>query len=321
MVFDLGREYWRCKSRIMIVENQSNIKVHFAGAESLVRSNLITNACKVNYTLFTIYPFLLDSLKIKHGYQNRGVKYNIISNENYSNTEHCIQDSGLFSLMFGSYKGDKDKKFIEKWYNLLVDTTLLGKFKGTVVEVDCQKILGTEKAWELREKMKKDLPNNKQINVFHKEDGQRGLDRMIEFSDYIAISVPELRSIGQKNYTEKIANYIKNKKPSIDIHLLGCTENKLLKTLRFCSSSDSTSWVSFNKYGWFKYNDGEKTISIKKSTLNIERMNEIYYKRVEEILIKSKIKVTESILIFHACDVMQIEHLLKQYTYYAGNQD
>jgi hypothetical protein len=305
----------------MIVPNQSNLKVHFAGAESLIRSNIMSDGAGVKYKLFTIFPFLLNKLNIKHGYQTNKVTYDEISLNNYNTSNHCIQDSGLFSLMFGSHKGPKDSSFIEKWYELLIETTLNGKFNGTVVEVDCQKVLGVEKAWEYRMKMKKDLPNNRQINVFHKEDGQKGLDRLIEFSDYIAISVPELRALKQKNYTTQIAHYIKNKKPTIDIHLLGCTENKLLKELSFCSSADSTSWVSFNKFGWFKYNDGVKTISIKKSNIDKTKFEKVYYDRLKEIVFKSKIKVTDSILYFHSCDLMQLEYLLKQYSIYAGPQN
>lgn len=305
----------------MIVENQSNIKVHFAGAENLIRSNLILNGSGANYSLFTIFPFLCDKFNIKHGYQNKGLSYLEVSNNNYLNSKHCIQDSGLFSLMFGSYKGIKDEKFIDNWYNNLVETTLLGGFKGTVVEVDCQKVLGVKKAWELREKMKNNLPNNRQINVFHKEDGQKGLDKLIEFSDYIAISVPELRALGQKNYTNKIAYYIKNKKPFIDIHLLGCTENKLLKELNFCSSADSTSWVSLNKYGWFKYNDGKKTTTIKKSNISLSNLKNVYYEKLNKIFEDSKIKKSDSLLYYHACDLFQLDYLIKQYTFYAGNQD
>lgn len=305
----------------MIVENQSNIKVHFAGAENLIRCNLILKGAKSNYSLFTIFPFLCDSFGIKHGYQNKGLTYDEVANNNFENSKHCIQDSGLFSLMFGSYKGDKSERFIEEWYNRLVETTLNGKYKGSVVEVDCQKVLGVEKAWELRKRMKQDLPDNRQINVFHKDDGQAGLDRMIEFSDYIAISVPELRALGQKNYTERIAHYIKNKKPSIDIHLLGCTENKLLKSLNFCSSADSTSWVSFNKFGWFKYNDGVKTISIKKSNISLDALKRDYYPRLDYIFDISRIKKTDSLLYYHACDLIQLEYLIKQYSFYGGNQD
>ncbi len=39
-------------------------------------------------------------------------------------------------------------------------------------------------AWDFRQRMKKDLPNNRIINVFHLEDGMKGLDRMIEFAEY-----------------------------------------------------------------------------------------------------------------------------------------
>ena len=41
---------------------------------------------------------------------------------------------------------------------------------------------------------------NRIINVFHIEDGQKGLDRLIEYSDYIALSVPELRILKKKEY-------------------------------------------------------------------------------------------------------------------------
>ena len=305
----------------MIIPNQENLKVHFAGCESLIRSNIILQGAKVNYALFTIFPYLCQQFGIKHNYQNKGVTYEEVSNLNYINSKHCIQDSGLFSLMFGSYKGKKDEEFIYRWYEELIKLTIKGEFKGTVVEVDCQKVLGVEKSWKLREQMKIDLPDNRQINVFHKEDGQKGLDRIIEFSDYIAISVPELRALKQKNYTNKIAYYIKNKKPSIDIHLLGCTENKLLKELNFCTSSDSTSWVSFNKYGWFHYNNGIKSIAIKKSNINKETLKATYYQRLNRIFEISRVKQTESLTYYHACDLMQAEFFLKQYSFYAGNQD
>lgn len=303
----------------MIVDDQKNIKVHFAGAESLIRANLILN--QSNYSLFTIFPFLCNEFGIKHGYQNKNDSYKDIANFNVNNSKHTIQDSGLFSLMFGAYKGKKDLDFITKWYEKLVEVTSNGGFKGSVVEVDCQKVLGVDKAWEFREKLKKDLPNNRQINVFHIEDGQRGLDRLIEFSDYIAISVPELRAIGKKNHTINIANYIKNKKPNIDIHLLGCTENKLLKELSFCSSADSTSWVSLNKFGWFKYNDGIRTHSIKKSNISKSKLKEVYGEEVKKALITSNKKLTDSIQYYHQCDSMQIDFLIKQYSHYGGNQD
>ena len=294
----------------MIVPDQSNIKVHFAGAESLIRSNIILNVCKAKYSLFTIFPYLCNEFGIKHGYQNKNTTYGEIAKLNVDSSRHTIQDSGLFSLMFGAYKGKKDEDFITRWYEKLIEVTLKGNFKGTVVEVDCQKVLGVEKAWEFRSKMKTDLPNNRQINVFHFEDGKKGLDRLIEFSDYIAISVPELRVLNKKNYTIKIANYIKNKKPDIDIHLLGCTENKLLQELSFCTSADSTSWVSLNKFGWFKYNDGRTTHTIKKSNISKSKLRESYGDKIKQALIQSRVKVSDSLEYYHQCDAMQIDYLI-----------
>ena len=169
----------------------------------------------------------------------------------YQDNLHCIQDSGLFTLMFGSMKGKKDEQLINRWYDELVQFTLEHGQPVTCVEVDCQKVLGVEKAWEFRERMRKDLPN-RIINVYHFEDGQYGLDRMIEFSDYIAISVPELRILGKKDYVYTLAKYIKKKKPSIDIHLLGCTEIELLVKCLFCTSADSSTWTVPKRYGYIK---------------------------------------------------------------------
>lgn len=238
----------------MIVENQKNIKVHFAGCE-VMNQFYAVEKLGIKYHLYTAFPFLERTvLKSKISpimpCHLKGFEYDIPKYIS-SKSNHCIQDSGLFTLMFGSHKGQKDEKLMNAWYDGLVEFTLNNNNKATCVEVDCQKILGEEKAWEYRERFKKDIPN-RIINVFHKEDGQKGLDRLIEFSDYIAISVPELRFLGQKKSTVQIANYIKNKKPSIDIHLLGCTELKLLKELSFCSSADSTSYIAGKRYGNIK---------------------------------------------------------------------
>ena len=70
-----------------------------------------------------------------------------------SKYKHFILDSGLFTLMFGSLKGKKDEAYLDKWYECLTDYVLHEQYKGTMVEVDCQKVLGVEKAWEYRIKI------------------------------------------------------------------------------------------------------------------------------------------------------------------------
>lgn len=301
----------------MIVPNQSNIKVHFAGLENQDFAEVLHICGGIKYSLFTVFPFIAHKLNIKP------MKMKTCTTESvrYLNkaSRHSIMDSGLFTLMFGAHAGKRTEKEIEIWYNSLIEFVNENKVLSTCVEVDCQKVLGVKKAWEYRKKMQKDI-TNKIINVFHKEDGQKGLDELIEFSDYIAISVPELRAIGQKNYTEKIANYIKTKKPSIDIHLLGCTENKLLKNLNFCSSSDSTSWQQVNRYGQLKYNDGIKTLAIKNSQIDINLLKKRYLNDITNILMKW-MEVTEKRIDYYSKYALASELLKKQYTNYAGSQD
>lgn len=291
----------------MIVENQKNLKVHFAGAENVPQFSILKET-KVKYNLYTAFPFVERKVYGSSSFPLMPCGLDIIKIPNLVQTgmKHTIQDSGLFSLMFGSKAGKINKKDIEKWYNGLVQHTIESGFKGSCVEVDCQKLFGVELAWEYRKRIREDL-NNRIINVFHFEDGQKGLDRMIEFSDYIAISVPELRVMKKKNYTTNIANYIKNKKPNIDIHLLGCTDVKMLKELSFCSSSDSTSWTSGRRYG---YVDQHKVsnVNVKKA---IEFIGVKKYERMRKHNNEQNTCIT----------YLEIVNLLKKYSKSAGSQD
>ena len=237
----------------MIIENQKNIKVHFAATENMQHFNGI-KGFGYQYNLFTAYPFLERKLYKKPTHpilpcQFKG-KAHLIPQYVISNSIHAIQDSGLFTLMFGSRAGKKDKQFLDLYYEKLIEFTLSHSAGASIVEMDTQKVLGVKSAWDYRKKMKEDLPNNRIINVFHIEDGQKGLDEMIEFSDYIAISVPELRFAKKKMHLVRLANYIKNKKPEIDIHLLGFTEKRLFDQVRFCTSCDSSSYTSGLRYGF-----------------------------------------------------------------------
>lgn len=300
----------------MITENQKNIKVHLAGVEDIYQFGC-AHLGGIKYSLYTAFPFICDKIGAKTILMCGGIK-NKIPKIIAEKSVHTIQDSGLFTLMFGSHKGKKDAKLMETWYENLVEFTLQNNNGATVVEVDCQKILGVEYAWKFRERMRNDLPN-RQINVFHKEDGQKGLDRLIEFSNYIAISVPELRAIGQKNYLENIAHYIKNKKPSIDIHLLGCTEAKLLKRLNYCSSADSTSWKSVLRYGDIELANGKKKLY---KHINKDLILKQYSQKINKYVQDLKLKaITEKGTINYSTLIFQAEQIKKRYEQVAGNQD
>lgn len=222
----------------MIVPDQSNIKIHFAGAEKLVLAKFIHDKADVNYNLFTVYPFIRKKQRNDKNFVTELAKI----------SRHTIMDSGLFTLMFGAEKGKKSEKFMDNWVDKIIEFILETGYKGTYVDADCQKVLGVNKAWEYRRKLRAKLPN-RQINVFHIEDGKDGLDRLIEYSDYIAISVPELRAIKKKEYLYRVYSYIKNKKPEIDIHLLGFTEFSSIEKYKNATSCDSVSWKQASMYG------------------------------------------------------------------------
>jgi hypothetical protein len=240
-----------------------NIKVHFAAAEQIDFA-LIAHEAGIKYFLWTVFPFIGDYFNLDPYPITVDSLFSPRVLEKISN--NTIMDSGLFTLMFGSRAGKRDTVFMEKYLEALMDFVISHKLKSTCVEIDCQKILGPEEAWRFRLQMRDKLPN-RQINVLHYEDGQDGLDRLIEFSDYMGISVQEIHKKTGKDYknrTYKLVSYIKNKKPDIDIHLLGATDKQLLNQCRFCTSADSTSWMAVNRFGSIL---GYATRHIKKKAL------------------------------------------------------
>lgn len=293
----------------------NNIKVHFAGAEGTDRL-YISHDAGVRYFLFTVLPFIMDQFNIKWGNQNccKDINaYDVLPKL----SNHTIMDSGLFSLMFGACKDVRpDERFIRRYKDAIVQFVTEHQLWGfTCVETDCQKLLGVDLAWELRQQLKDELPHNRIINVFHFEDGKKGLDRMIEFAEYIAISVPELRIIKPKTYKEdtyRLASYIKEKKPEIDIHLLGGTEQSLLRRCRFCTSADSTSWVCVNRFGTIL---GRKTNDIRPEKMEKQKEN------TARILRSIGAKDTDS-LVRYFTNLWLSAHLhLITYAEWAGNQD
>lgn len=266
----------------------NNIKIHFAGAEGDGINPIALSAADINYRLYSCYKYI-DG---KSPQDDFTLTENAILKKQDIKTKHVIQDSGLFTLMFGAGKNRKiDHDFLVQWQDKLIKFVMQNNLECTCVEIDCQKLLGPEEAWWFRKRMKEKLPN-RQINVFHYEDGKDGLDKLIDFSDYIAISVPELRIIKPGTYKKdavNLAKYCKKKKPSIDIHMLGCTEYSMLEDIKFCTTADSTSWLAGVKYGFF--NDGIKKSHVNNFNKEIvqERKNKVY-----EIMKNNQVKnITE----------------------------
>ncbi|MCM1219162.1 MAG: hypothetical protein NC548_32170 [Lachnospiraceae bacterium] len=273
-------------------------------------------ACKelgVNYYLFTAFPFV-EKMVFGKGkapimplkwMQNPAIDIPTIIAQS---CRHTIQDSGLFTLMFGARKNlVVDSALIHKWYDNLVQFTLDHGQPVTCVEVDCQNLLGMEKVWELRHQMRQDLPNHRVINVFHMNDGIKELDRLIEFSDYIAFSVPEMRAKGKADYVSKLTRYVKHRKPTIDIHLLGCTATKLLRENIFCTSCDSTTYTVPKRFG---YLGGRHIRNISQQAI-INHFGEEHFNSVAEYNNEQ-----------NTCTLLlTIEHCKQEYQKAGGNQD
>lgn len=277
-----------------------NIKIHFASLENINKINAISQM-GVKYGLCSAFPFVYKKIFGK-GITDLDVQVMRTLNDNMI---HTIQDSGLFSLLYGAKKDLADKSTIFKWYDALVEWTLQHQCGFTCVEIDCQDILGTDVAWDLRQKMRFDLPNNRIMNVFHLSDGIKGLDRLIEFSDYIGIGSGSPTNSSATMY--EVSSYIKKRKPNIDIHLLGCTTLKTLKKCSFCTSADSITWLSPNRFGFIDgYHISDLDTSKVMGFFGDETWNNIY---------KHANETSTNVY------CVSIEQHKRWYQKYAGNQD
>lgn len=158
------------------------IKVHYAGMDGEIKATIARQASGVNYSLYSVFQYIYNKKEPTILPKQNAI---LIDQET---SKHVIQDSGLFTLMFGAKKGTNiDKKYLTEWQDRLIEFVKLNHINATCVEIDCQKVLGVKEAWYFRERMRNKL-DNEIINVFHFEDGKKGLDDIIKFSDYIAIA-------------------------------------------------------------------------------------------------------------------------------------
>lgn len=214
------------------------MKVHFAGNREQCGESLLKAG--VRYRLESFFDIACRG-------RSDGVDV-------WNRFNHTIIDSGLFTLMFGAEASKGiDEKFCVDWLDRYVEFINTTPFRNaSFVEMDVQKKLGIEAAWELRHEMRRRVNKGTLVNVYHLEDGNP--DRLIEHAEYIAISLPELRFNVSDRERQKITRYIASKAKSKGkrVHLLGCTEKSYLRDFRFCDSCDSTSWQSGFRFGSLK---------------------------------------------------------------------
>lgn len=265
------------------------MKVHFADKDSFGRALPFLNA-GVRYTLQTYYYINKSKHKLAHDY------------ETLNRFNHIIIDSGLFAIMFGCEKDSHfDEKRARQWMSQYISFINESKFKNaSYVECDVQKKLGPEIAWEFREEMRAKIPREKGsiINVYHLEDGNP--DKLIDYADYIAVSIPELRFNVSKKERYSITRYISQKatRKGKRVHLLGCTEKQMMKEFNYCYSCDSTSYSSGVRWNLLK---SEIIGEIEGSSLFENSMHQ--YKKKQNKAIETAVRL-----------------YLADYTKYAGDQ-
>lgn len=298
-----------------------NIKVHFVtDAKSAGRTCALYGA-NVHYTLFSI----LDHIKGKTSGEDMTAPNLVI---NRAGMRHTIIDSGLFTFMFGAGKGQGDHTFesMREWMHRIVRFAHDNDVpNASWVECDVQRILGPEAAWKLRTEMRELMGGREVINVFHLPDGEEGFRKLVEFSDYIAISVPELRLYQSKTY-KKTAHYMavlaRRLKPSIKIHLLGCTEYQMLSDNAFCTSADSSSWTYGTRYGFITHACRN---SARHTSGNVNRYQPKSLIEacadIDAVSARLGIALTESARVDAAKRMLEARLCRADYELYAGNQD
>ena len=260
------------------------MKVYFAGGsqKDKVMNNYMTSV-GVKYRLLSFYYILKDGW---------------LGEEYFStNFNHIIIDSGLFTMMFGSKKdepmtAEQLTEYKDKYFNWIA--TIKAK-NFTFVELDVQKVFSAELAWQYRKEMKQRLPDKEIMNVYHLEDGNP--DKLIEFSSYISVGMPELKVCAPKEI-KRITTYIVNKAKQLNkkVHILGMSGKILMTKYKYATTCDSTNWT------WYVRSTGYKK----------QLLNEygIYNQELKSRALSSNEELR-----------LGIVTSLNKYKKYAGNQD
>lgn len=141
-----------------------NVKIHFAGSDGSKENFCALVAADTHYRLYSCYNYIVSK---KPDDDFRLPEDDIIL-EQQRQQKHVIQDSGLFTLMFGAGKGQKQTiSTLTEWQDKLMAFVKQNHITASIVEIDCQKVLGVDEAWYFRQRMKDMMPESKQINVFH----------------------------------------------------------------------------------------------------------------------------------------------------------
>lgn len=159
-----------------------------------------------------------------------------------------ILDSGLFTFLWGvGATREFDIDAYVKAYAQFVNTHLPDG--AVAVECDCAPLVGRDRARAVRRALRKLVHDHIPImNVYHLDEGSP--DATVDASDYVAVSVPELRRKVTRAELVRITDYVVQRalRRGARVHLLGCTAATLLRRFCIATTCDSTSWLGAVRY-------------------------------------------------------------------------
>jgi len=248
------------------------LKIYLAASEQQMTGGRFVP--KPEYNLFLTYFYKNSAVKALEILKPKGHK-GLITIDSGAHSFFVITTGSV-----GVYKSTKEKTpnpdvyfeeyllWAKKWYNHF----------DYFVELDIQDIVGTDKIWYWRKRMRDAGISKKMITVHHKMNTEAEFDRMLAESDSGYIGIEGVRD--RKNLLPYNRWLKKAYEKKIKVHGFAFTAYKLLYKYPFYSV-DSSSWTMGTRFGQLlHWNNGMMhTISSKDSfikhnvNVNITRNN------------------------------------------------
>ena len=156
-----------------------------------------------------------------------------------------LLDSGAFTFMSGSHKGEIDwDSYVDEYAQFIIRHDIKLFF-----ELDIDSIVGLAEVERLRDKLQ-EKTGKYPIPVWHKNRGKDYFIEMCKNYPYVAIGGIVTEEIKRSTYEKLFPWFINTAhKYGAKIHGLGYTSVEKLKLFHF-DSVDSTAWLYGNRGGW-----------------------------------------------------------------------
>lgn len=228
---------------------------------------------KENHNLLNKIPFVLESFYYIKDFELPLIKQ----------AELFVLDSGAFTFMSNHKKSVDWDEYVTKYIKFINDYDVKYFF-----ELDIDSVVGYDRVIEIRERIERET-GRKCIPVWHKSRGIEEWKKHCEEYDYIAIGGIVTKEISKKEWDKmkKLVQYANHR--GVKVHGLGFTPVSVEQWGFY--SCDSTSWLSFSRFGTLYRFTGTKMVTSKKQ--EGKKINPQRYVEAEENNVREWIKYQE----------------------------